>query len=147
MRLDGAARKARFGIDYERIESELRLAFAQNQILSQSFPREVAAVLDLIHGRPFEPSLNVNAVKRDCRLRNNNISTRFRTFVGLGIREYIEQLRLEAARHLLERCDIDIYLIALVVGYEHQETFCRAFHRRFGVAPSEHRGRIANPNG
>jgi transcriptional regulator GlxA family with amidase domain len=138
MRIEGAAR-SRFGVDYDQIESELRLASAEHQIISPSFPREVTAVLDLIHGRPFEPSLNVNAVKRDCRLRNNNISTRFRTFVGFGIREYIERLRLEAARHLLECCDIDIYLVALVVGYEHQETFCRAFHRRFGVPASEYR--------
>lgn len=98
--------------------------------------REVAAVLEFIHAHLFDSTLNVNRVKQCCRIRNNNISTRFRTTIGLGIREYIEALRLEAALRLLQCHRFEIYLIGMAVGYEHQETFCRAFQRHFGFLPS-----------
>jgi transcriptional regulator GlxA family with amidase domain len=143
MRLGDTTGRVHLCAEYEQVDLELQLAAAENRIASSRFPREVAAILDFIHGRLFEPSLNVNAIKIGCHLRNNNISTRFRIFVGIGIREYIERMRLEAARRVLECTDIDIYVVALVVGYEHQETFCRAFHRRFGLAPSRHRERTA----
>lgn len=102
-------------------------------------PRDVLAALEFIHTHVFEPTLNVNSVKLGCRLKNNNISTRFRIGVGLGIREYIESLRLHAAWRLLQDERFEIYLIAMAVGYEYQETFCRAFRRHFGHPPS---GRI-----
>ena len=102
-------------------------------------PRDVAAVLEFIHSHIFESSLNVNAVKQGCRIKNNNISTRFRIVLGVGIREYIETLRLYAASRLLQGQRFEVYLIAMAVGYEHQETFCRAFRRHFGCPPS---GRI-----
>jgi len=100
--------------------------------------RDVAAVLEFIHTHLFESSLNVNTVKLGCRIKNNNISTRFRIGLGLGIREYIEKLRLYAALRLLQDRRFEIYLIAMAVGYEHQETFCRAFRRHFGYPPSGH---------
>lgn len=99
-------------------------------------PRDVAAVLEFIHAHVFESSLNVNTVKQGCRIKNNNISTRFRIVLGLGIREYIETLRLCAALRLLQDQRFEVYLIAMAVGYEHQETFSRAFRRHFGYPPS-----------
>lgn len=99
-------------------------------------PRDVARVVEFIHTHVFESSLSVNMVKHGCRLRNNNISTRFRIVLGLGIREYIETLRLSAASRLLQGRRFEVYLIAMAVGYEHQETFCRAFRRHFGCPPS-----------
>jgi transcriptional regulator GlxA family with amidase domain len=98
--------------------------------------RDVKAVLKFIHTHAFEPSLNVNTVKHGCRIRNNNISTRFRIELGLGIRDYIETLRLYAASRLLQSQRFEIYLVAMAVGYEHQETFCRAFRRHYGCSPS-----------
>ncbi|HEY3568941.1 MAG TPA: helix-turn-helix transcriptional regulator [Thermoanaerobaculia bacterium] len=101
-----------------------------------SMPRDVTAVLEFIHHHIFESSLDVNTVKRGCRIKNNNISTRFRVVLGLGIREYIERLRLYAASRILRDRRFEIYLIAMAVGYDHQETFCRAFRRHFGHPPS-----------
>jgi AraC-like DNA-binding protein len=99
--------------------------------------RDVATVLEFIHSHIFESSLNVNRVKHGCRIKNNNISTRFRIVLGIGIREFIERLRLFAASRLLQERRFEIYLIAMAVGYEYQETFCRAFRRHFGYPPSD----------
>src|SRR6185295_1658757 len=110
--------------------------FLQELPQAAYLPRDVAAVLEFIHNHVFESSLNVNTIKHSCRIGNNNISTRFRVVLGLGIREYIENLRLYAASRLLHGQRFEVYLIAMAVGYEHQETFCRAFRRQFGCPPS-----------
>jgi transcriptional regulator GlxA family with amidase domain len=105
-------------------------------------PAEVARAVADIHRHLFDPALDVTAVRQRCGLRNNNVSTRFRTALGEGIREYIERLRLEAASELLAAGNLEIFLVALAVGYHHQETFSRAFQRHFGCAPSELAGRL-----
>lgn len=102
-------------------------------------PRDVGDVLDYVHDHLFDPDLNVNTVRAGCRLRDNNISTRFRMALGRGIREHIEDLRMRAADQLLRDTDLEVYLVAMAVGYDHQETFCRAFHRHFGDSPARAR--------
>lgn len=121
----------------DEMRRELNLLLAKLPEVA-CLPRDVATVLEFIHSHAFEPSLNVNTVKQRCKIKNNNISTRFRVVLGLGIREYIEALRLCAASRLLQSQRFEVYLIAMAVGYEHQETFCRAFRRQFGHPPSGH---------
>ncbi len=102
-------------------------------------------ILGCVHRHLFDPNLNVASVRLRCGLRNNNISTHFRRNMGIGLREYIETGRLEAAKRLLRQSGIEIYLIAEAVGYEHQETFCRAFQRQMGTSPSHWRARTEKP--
>src|SRR5262245_50351619 len=120
---------------HDQLRTELD-AFRRELPHASCLPQDVTAVLEFIHNHVFESSLNVKTVKRSCRIKNNNISTRFRIGMGLGIREYIETLRLLAALRLLQGQRFEVYLIAMAVGYEHQETFCRAFRRQFGHPPS-----------
>jgi AraC-like DNA-binding protein len=126
----------------DRIGEELKCFREKIPPPPQEFPWEARVVLSYIHEHLFDPSLNVAAVRRDCRLRNNNISTRFRCLVGIGLKEYIEARRLQAAHRLLCHADLEVYLIAMSVGYDHQETFFRAFQRRTGCTPSEWRLRL-----
>ena len=120
----------------EQMRRELERLLVQTRPDTAYLPREIAVLLEFIHNHLFDPALNVNAARNSCHIRNNNISARFRTTLGMGIREYIEALRLEAASRLLRSRRFEVYLIAMAVGYEHQETFCRAFQRRFGCSPS-----------
>jgi AraC-like DNA-binding protein len=132
----GAARGLAFRDQKDRIAAALLRFKAGIPPPPASAPAEVGHAVADIHRHLFDPALDVTAVRRRCGLRNNNISTRFRSALGEGIREYIERLRLEAACELLAAGDLEIFLIALAVGYNHQETFCRAFQRHFGFAPS-----------
>ena len=124
---------------YERIERTLQDFLDGSRPSVGELPREIEEIVRYVHDHLFDSSLNVNLIKLRCRLRNNNVSTHFRKAVGLGIREYIEKLRLEAAGSLLGERDLEVYLVAMAVGYQHQETFCRAFQRHFGHTPSERR--------
>lgn len=102
-------------------------------------PLHIQRAFTYIHDHVFEPGLNVGRVRAHCNLGNNNVSALFRQTTGMGLREYIEDLRLRAACRLLRLEELEIYMIADAVGYEHQETFFRAFRRRYGYPPSIHR--------
>ena len=137
-----AMRDTRMTEKYERIAVHLQRFQRESRPDAAGLPREVQDILDYVHSHLFEPGLNVNTVKVQCGIRNNNISTRFRHTVGLGIREYIEALRLDAAERLLRCEELEVYLVAMAVGYDHQETFYRAYQRRFARTPSRGRNGI-----
>ena len=71
----------------------------------------------------------------------------FREQVGMTVFDYLEDLRLERARHLLRNSELQIQLITERVGYRNAGDFARAFRRHFGVSPREYRqGRIEADN-
>lgn len=115
----------------ERFRCELRIPPRLSQ--------DLVSILRYIHEHLFEAGLSVAIVKNRCGVRNNNVTSRFRRQLGLGMRQYIEGLRLQAANLLLTEIDCEVYLIAQAVGYEHQETFYRAFRRCFGCTPVQRR--------
>lgn len=104
---------------------------------------DVLRLLSKIHQDPFDPELSVRSLKRWCKIRDNNISSRFRYTLGITIRSYIERLRLDAASLLLIRSTIGVFDVALSVGYQNPQTFYGAFRRRFDCTPSVYRQRIA----
>ncbi|NJL29979.1 MAG: helix-turn-helix transcriptional regulator [Thermoanaerobaculia bacterium] len=127
-----AAKHDWVSLELERFRSERRPVLGE-------LPADVAGAVRAIHENVFDSQLNVKTLKRRQSIRNNNFSTHFRRIVGIGLRDYIEALRLEAAERLLRNPELEIYLVAMAVGYEHPETFCRAFCRRLGVTPQEWR--------
>lgn len=128
---------------YDWIERTLREFVRDRSAGAVAYPHDIARIIAYVHTNLFDSALNVSVLKVRCQLRNNNITTRFRRTIGMGLREYIEKLRLEAAARLLEQREIAVYLVAMSVGYEHYETFFRAFQRHFGCTPSEVRLRGA----
>ena len=123
------------------IQQELARVVAAQGSLRERVPRDVREILDYANSHLFDEGLNVDAIRRACRMRNHNISSRFKLVVGVSIRDYVEGQRMEAAGRLLGNPELEIYLISASLGYSHQESFSRAFRRRFGCTPSEYRSR------
>jgi DNA-binding response OmpR family regulator len=63
----------------------------------------------------------------------------FRQRVGMTVFDYFSELRLETARHLLERSAMRVQAIAGHVGYRNAGDFTRAYRRRYGLSPREYR--------
>jgi AraC family transcriptional regulator len=62
-------------------------------------------------------------------------SRRFTQLMAETPKQYTSRLRLERAALRLGLLDDNVLDIALDCGFSNHETFTRAFHRRFGVAP------------
>ncbi|MGC9371205.1 MAG: GlxA family transcriptional regulator [Paracoccaceae bacterium] len=68
---------------------------------------------------------------------------RFRTATGYTPMEYVQTLRLEEAKHLLETSDIPMEQVAVEVGYEDSNFFRRLFKRVVGITPARYRQRFS----
>ena len=66
----------------------------------------------------------------------------FREEVGSTPAAYVERVRVEVARRLLETTDFGVDEIARTAGFGTTETTRRAFARRVGTNPSEYRDRF-----
>lgn len=106
----------------------------------------VRTLLESIHRNPFDPTLSVKTLKASCRLRDNNVSCRFRSETGMYLHVYIVALRMQAAARLMERSALSIADVAQLVGYGHLQTFYRVFKEYFRCTPAVFRASIEWPS-
>lgn len=106
-----------------------------------SLPADIQRVLSYIEEKVFDPELNVQRIKLHCRLRDNNVSSRFRFFTGTTIRDYLEARRMEAAADLLLQ-GTAILEVAFAVGYNNLQTFYAAFRRKYSCTPDAYRREV-----
>jgi transcriptional regulator GlxA family with amidase domain len=66
----------------------------------------------------------------------------FRREVGQTPAAYVEALRIERARDLLEDGARSLDAVARSSGFTSAEVLRRAFHRRLGVSPADYRERF-----
>lgn len=76
------------------------------------------------------------------RLVERTFGRRFRAATGYTPVEYVQALRVEEAKHLLETTDTPTEAIGQLVGYEDPAFFRRVFKRRAGVTPARYRKRF-----
>lgn len=67
------------------------------------------------------------------------LKRRFKVATGLSLIEYLQNLRVEEAKRLLEAEQLPVDEISLTVGYEDPSFFRRLFKRRTGLTPSQYR--------
>jgi transcriptional regulator GlxA family with amidase domain len=66
----------------------------------------------------------------------------FRAEVGCTPASYVEQVRVEVARRLLETTALSVDEVAATAGFGTPETLRRSFARRVGASPTEYRDRF-----
>jgi transcriptional regulator GlxA family with amidase domain len=67
---------------------------------------------------------------------------RFRAATGYTPIEYVQTLRIEEAKQLLEATDLQTDQIGAAVGYDDPASFRRLFKRTTGVGPARYRQRF-----
>jgi len=74
-----------------------------------------------------------------------NFERVFTREVGTTPSQYVLQIRVEAARHLLERTDHGLKHLASAAGFGSVDVMRRAFVRRLGITPSRYRDLAKQP--
>jgi two-component system response regulator YesN len=118
----------------------------KTSFVESDFSAEVNQALDEIHSALFDPHLHAGAVREAIGAKNNNFSSVFKREVGIGMRAYIETMRIEMAKRLLRYRHLSVLDIAGSVGYVYAESFSRAFRRYVGLSPTQFRERIMRPS-
>jgi len=87
--------------------------------------------------------LSVEALAARANLSPRQFNRRFKATFGVAPAQYVETLRLDAARDHLAASAASIERVAHGVGFHSDDAFRRAFDRRFGLSPSEYRRRFS----
>ncbi|GHA85806.1 MULTISPECIES: GlxA family transcriptional regulator [Streptomyces] len=115
------------------------------QLTAQTAVRE--PLRDVQHWITQHPDadLCVEALAARARLSPRHFTRAFRAETGLTPGRYVERVRLEQARRLLEDTTDGVAGISRASGYGTPEAMRRAFVKALGTAPAEYRRRFNSP--
>jgi signal transduction histidine kinase/DNA-binding response OmpR family regulator len=83
--------------------------------------------------------LNIEKIAEVLSMSTTHINRKMKEATGLTPKKYVTELRLLAARKLLEnRIHDSVKVVAYTVGFKSYKTFSRNFKNRFGKYPSEY---------
>jgi transcriptional regulator GlxA family with amidase domain len=88
--------------------------------------------------------LSVAALARRAAMSERTFVRAWREETGTTPAAYVEQVRLEAARRLLESTDLTVDAVAREVGLGRAERLHRAVRRRLGTTPDRYRQHFAH---
>ena len=70
------------------------------------------------------------------------LSTQFKKAMSIGFTEYLNQVRVDAAKALLAESDLKIYQVSEMIGFQEPTYFNTVFKKMEGVCPSEYQIRF-----
>ncbi|MGZ6616452.1 MAG: GlxA family transcriptional regulator [Solirubrobacteraceae bacterium] len=94
-----------------------------------------------IAGHP-EENLSVPVLAERALMSERSFTRAFHREVGQSPAAYVETLRIERARDLLQDGAPSLEAVAQASGFASAEVLRRAFHRHLGVSPAEYRDRF-----
>lgn len=89
-----------------------------------------------------ESEVDLNRVALVAEMSPSYFSRMFKQELGVSFVHYLTQLRLDAAKTMLEDARFKTYEIALQVGYEDYPHFAKVFKKQLGVSPTDYRKRL-----
>ncbi|MDM9625194.1 helix-turn-helix domain-containing protein [Rhizobium sp. S152] len=87
-------------------------------------------------------AIDVAHMSRHAKLEERTFLRRFKSATGLRPTEYVQTLRIEKAKEMLQLSRRPVEQIARIVGYRDMAAFRRLFRRETGMSPAEYRRRF-----
>jgi transcriptional regulator GlxA family with amidase domain len=112
------------------------------QLSAQIAEREPLRDLQMWIADHPHADLSVDALARRAAMSPRNFCRVFGREIGMTPGRFVERVRLEAARRLLEESARSIPEVAVACGFGTAETMRLAFHRALGVSPKTYRSRF-----
>ena len=85
----------------------------------------------------------VDQLAKDIGMSRANLYKKMQTMLGITPNEFLRNVRLKHAAHLLTRSEYSVSQVSLMVGFLTPRYFSQCFKKMFGVLPSEYGGRIS----
>jgi transcriptional regulator GlxA family with amidase domain len=89
------------------------------------------------------PDLSVGGVARAVGASERNLVRRFRSASGTTPIAYLQELRIQLAKNLLETTDLGLATIVERIGYRDDASFRRLFRQKTSLSPRQYRQRFA----
>lgn len=103
---------------------------------------QVQLVQSWLHENYADPATLADLAAR-VHLSPRQLQRRFTSALGEPPLQYLQRVRIEASRKMLERGAVNLSHLAEQVGYQDVSSFSRLFKRHTGLSPSHYRQRFA----
>ena len=100
--------------------------------------KSIHPAIEYINKNPFD-CVSIEEYAKMCNLSCGGFRRVFKQYIGISPREYIINLKINAAKKLLEESDMSIKAIAETLNFESTEYFCRLFKLKNNLSPTEFR--------
>jgi ABC-type sugar transport system substrate-binding protein/DNA-binding response OmpR family regulator/nitrogen-specific signal transduction histidine kinase len=112
--------------------------------LDKKFMNEVMAVVEK---HLSDPELNANTIANSLGMSRVQVYRKMKALAGYSLNDYVVEVRLKKARHLLLHSELNISEIAYEVGFSSPAYFSTAFKNHFSMSPSDFKvNRIGKEN-
>ena len=115
---------------------EARALYAKGQT---SYSRNIRAAVEYLRAHMDQEDLSGGMVAKAVGLSPSWLSAKFKEEVGMGITEYLNNIRIQKARELLQDSDAMIYEISEQCGFASSQYFSTMFKQLTGKTPNEFR--------
>lgn len=94
-------------------------------------------------GKKFTDAITVEALASNFGISSRHFVRRFKNATGDSPLQYLQRIRIEAAKQKLEKTGQSIYEITQGIGYEDPNSFRKLFKKNTGLSPGEYRNRFS----
>ncbi|WP_339315792.1 helix-turn-helix domain-containing protein [Paenibacillus sp. FSL R10-2734] len=121
----------------EYLEYLVTIAMKYRDFAAQ--PQSVAEeIKQYIHAN-YGDDLTRNDLAEIVYLNPDYLARIFKRETGVSLGSYIIQVRISAAKHLLETTNMSVYTVANKVGYNNYSYFSKLFKQEVGLPPNEYK--------
>jgi signal transduction histidine kinase/DNA-binding response OmpR family regulator/ligand-binding sensor domain-containing protein len=94
-------------------------------------------IRDLLEENISNPDFDVESLSQEFSLSRFHFSRKIKQITGLTPKEIIDSFRLKRAGQILQQNKLTVSEIAYMVGFDHPNSFSRAFRKYYNMTPSE----------
>lgn len=105
----------------------------------KSYSQPIQKAIDLVEENYSDEELSANMIARQVGLSNSYFSTKFKEEVGIGITDYMNTVRIQHAKKMLDEETCMIYEVAEKNGFGSSQYFSKIFKQVTGLTPNEYK--------
>jgi transcriptional regulator GlxA family with amidase domain len=123
------------------VQQSHQSAFANVRLLKQHQQAHLIKVQEYIEDN-YQLPLSVSQLADMVNITNRTLNRQFQQWVNMRPIEYIQTIRVEQAKRLLEGGHKHIQSLALQVGYEDASSFAKLFKKSTGYTPAQYKAKF-----
>lgn len=106
---------------------------------ANAYSRTVNDAIAFVHSHYADAELSLNDIADSLHISVGYLCALFKQETGVTLKNYITDVRIEAAKRLLKKGHAKIYEICTAVGYQTSQYFSQVFFKKVGMYPAEYR--------
>lgn len=111
------------------------------KLIRKATIEKIEKAVDIINNE-LDLRINVHKLAKRSGLNQNTLQSGFKTLFDTSVNEYIKNKRLDLAKTLLEKSDLNITEITYKIGINSRSYFSKLFKERYGISPKDYLSQI-----